>query len=530
MLAELIISFLVLAGYGGFLAKRLMTYLHAYQQEEYDSGRFIKWLLMNKVFDKKLSLILAIIGCLWFFLGELDFLVSLLVLAAFGCIGYLEADPRKKSKKKLAMTARAKRIYTIAFAFAFIPGVFVFFIHLPWIWIVLVQFIPLALTLANASLKPYEEAAQNKFWNEAHDKLNNLKPIVIGITGSYGKTSVKHILGHILSNIAPTLITPGSVNTPMGITRIIREELDETHKYFIAEMGAYGIGSIERLCKLCPPDTGIITAIGHAHYERFKSLDAVAEAKFELAQSVLSRSGKMIVHQKTLRFDHSAKIKNENSGSFFVIGDTEDSNVILERAEQTLEGLDIRIRWKDEVYALEVPLFGLHHADNVALAFVCALTLGIDAETIGQALKTTPQIPHRLEVKKLGATTLIDDAYNSNPLGFRSALDLLYILGQKKRKILITPGMVELGATHDDVHRQIGRVAAHSCNVAIAVNSSRIPSFVQGFRDEAREDQILYEMDTFAQAQEWIQDNRQEGDVILLENDLPDVYERVPKL
>ena len=100
MLAELIISFLVLAGYGGFLAKRLMTYLHAYQQEEYDSGRFIKWLLMNKVFDKKLSLILAIIGCLWFFLGELDFLVSLLVLAAFGCIGYLEADPRKKSKKK----------------------------------------------------------------------------------------------------------------------------------------------------------------------------------------------------------------------------------------------------------------------------------------------------------------------------------------------------------------------------------------------------------------------------------------------
>lgn len=274
----------------------------------------------------------------------------------------------------------------------------------------------------------------------------------------------------------------------------------------------------------------MITAIGHAHYERFKSLETVAEAKFELANATLAREGKVITHEKVLRFPYTEGIKSANSDLFVIAGSRPENDLVIESTEQTLHGIEARIVWNNNTYALEAPLFGLHHAENMILAFITACELGLDPETIGQALKTTPQIPHRLELKKLGKTTLIDDAYNSNPLGFRSALDLLFQLGAKKRKILITPGMVELGAAHEDVHKQIGVVAAQSCDIAIVIQSARIPSFISGFSENKRADQTLYEMESFAQAQEWVQDNRQDGDVILIENDLPDVYERLPRL
>lgn len=530
MNTELFISFLVLIAFIGFATKRLLTYLHAFQQEEYDNPRFIMWMLRNKVFDKRLSALVILAGTGWFFLGEFAFIANVVIFLLLAVISYFEPDPRKSSKKKLAMTERAKRIYTLALIICIIPAAVIYWIKIPLLWLIPIHFIPFALGIANFILQPFEDITQKKFWNEAHRKLRDLNPVVIGVTGSYGKTSVKHILGHILSNVAPTLITPGSVNTPMGITRIIREQLDDTHKYFIAEMGAYGPGSIKRLCALAPPDFGIITAIGHAHYERFKTLETVAEAKFELAQATLAKNGKIIVHEKTLRFPYTRDMTLQNDGAFIVAGHAKDSNLIIEKAVQNLEGLEINVRWHDAIHIIDVPLFGLHHAENVAMAFAAACTLGLDPRTIINALKNLPQIPHRLEVKKLSKGHLIDDAYNSNPLGFRSALDLLFTLGKKRRKILITPGMVELGGTHDDIHKQIGVVAAQSCDICIVIQPSRIPTFIEGFKANARSDQTLYEMDTFAQAQEWINDNLQENDLILIENDLPDVYERVPKL
>lgn len=532
LITNILISILVIIGFAGFLAKRLLTYLHAFQQEEYDSPRFIGWIFMHRVFDRKVSAILLITAIASFFAQDYTFIINLLVFCAFAVIGYTEKDPRKDSKKKLAMTNRAKRIYFIALGIGLIPSLFVFFTSMPLIWILLVQFIPLLLVIANTLLQPMESATQKKFWNEAHGKLLDLSPTVIGITGSFGKTSVKHILGHILSSYAPTLITPGSVNTPMGITRIIREELNETHRYFIAEMGAYGRGSIDRLCRLAPPNIGVVTAIGHAHYERFKTLEAVAETKYELAQSVIKREGKAIVQEKTLRFPYTRDMKNANDTSFIVCGSEENNDLYIKQSEQTLNGLKISLQWQNEDYEIEVPLFGLHHADNAALAFATACSLGIPTEIVINALKTTPQIPHRLEVKKIAKGILIDDAYNSNPLGFRSALDILYLLGQKKktRTILITPGMVELGAQHDDVHEKIGLAAAQSCDIAIVIQPDRIRTFVSAFEKERRENQKLYEVQTFAQAQEWLDDNMQDGDIVLIENDLPDIFERVPRL
>lgn len=516
---------LVFSSYMGFAARRGMTYLHLFQQEEYDSSRFLRLIGEKRVFDTRLSLALLAAGVLWFMVPV--FVTWPVICICFTTIAMLEADPRNASKKKLVMTQRAQRIFFVYLLLAALPGLWLLMFTQPWLWIVNVQAIPFILIAANAALQPYENSVQKKLWLEAHRKLVDLNPKIIGVTGSFGKTSVKHILGHVLKTQAPTLVTPGSVNTPMGITRIVREQLDETHKYFIVEMGAYGPGSIVRLCRLAPPDMGIITAIGQAHYERFKSLDTVAEAKFELADSVVGSGGTMIVHESCLRIPYARHKADEKRGQFVICGETGANDFSITQVTQGSDGLEVRIVWNSKPYVLNVPLFGLHHGHNAALVFATAATLGIPPEYIIAALKSVPQITHRLEVKKQGdGTILIDDAFNSNPEGFRSALDVLAAM--QGRKILITPGMVELGAAHDAEHEKIGRRAGEVCDVVLAVLPERIPTFLAGF--QAAGGQNLIAVASFKEASAWLDANKKPGDVVLIENDLPDIYERLPRI
>lgn len=551
MIIELASTVLLYLTFLAFAAKRGLTYMHAYQQEEYDSPRLMSWIWKNKAFDKRLSTLIAVITCVYYFVAPhfIDFVsplfVNFLIFMFMALATALEKDPRKNSKKKLVSTARAKRIFFPAYILSVLVATWCFLpmAPMPWIWIVNIHLIPLIIMFVNLVLAPFEEMNQQKYWNEAHNKVMDLKPTVIGITGSFGKTSVKHILGHILKSQAPTLMTPGSVNTPMGISRIIREELEPDHKYLIVEMGAYGPGSIGRLCKLTPPDFGIITAVGHAHYERFKTLEAVAETKYELAEAVISRGGPIIVHERTLRFDYTREMREQNANQFIVCGELPEAtaeksaeksflqkgDLEITRIIQGLKGLEVRFNWKNVSYNVEVPLYGLHHGHNIAQAFVAALELGVSSADIQTALQSIPQIEHRLEVRKQsGGLTIIDDAYNSNPLGFQAALGLLLQLGQGGRKILVTPGMVELGKIHDDAHKKVGAYAGEVCDVAIVVKGKRIPSFIKAYKENGGKE--LHEVESFDEAQKWITKNKKDGDVILIENDLPDIYERVPKI
>lgn len=547
---------LLFLAFAGFALRRGLTYMHIYQQEEYDSPRFLGWMMKHKVFDKRLSLLVLIIFIASVFLldslpiyaEQKHVLTNFLIVLAMGFVGFMERDPRKSSKKKLVMTKRAQRIFVPAFLLSVLSASWAFLPLSPpqhWIWIVNIHLIPLMIVFVNMVLAPFEEMTQKKFWNEAHNKVMDLQPTVIGITGSFGKTSVKHILGHILKTQAPTLITPGSVNTPMGIARVVREQLEPEHKYLIAEMGAYGPGSIERLCRLTPPDMGIITAIGHAHYERFKSLDTVAATKYELAQAALAKGGNVIAHERTLRFDVSRAIKEQNENQFIICGEGPDvvkakgandtsylnkGDLSISAILQKPTGIEVRFSWKNVQYNVDAPIFGVHHGHNLALAFAAAFELGISSADIQTALQTLPQIQHRLEVKKQASgITIIDDAYNSNPIGFRAALGLLEQMPAGGRKILVTPGMVELGAIHSEAHKTIGSYAAEVCDVVIVVQGKRIPTFVDAIKNKGK-GQSMQEVNTFAEAEKWISKNAKSGDVILLENDLPDLYERIPKL
>ena len=548
---EVASAVLLFVTFMAFAAKRVMTYMHIYQQEEYDSGRFFKWLFKHWAIDKRVSLAVIVAAGISLVPDAPVILMNFIIFAAMAYMTYKEPDPRKDSKKKLAMTARAQRIMYPALAISILFGVWVFVAPYQYgLWLISIHVIPFSIMLVNMLLFPVEDLIQKRYWREAHAKLMDIRPTIIGITGSYGKTSVKHILGHILKLNAPTLVTPGSVNTAMGISRIIRENLTEDHKFFIVEMGAYGPHSIEKLCKLTPPDMGIITAVGHAHYERFKTLEAVAETKYELAEAVLAHEdGQVIVHERTLRFDYAREMKEEHLHSFIVCGDAppdpnskaeqpgaqeqsfmEDGDLEIQDVRQHPRGLEIRLRWKNVIHIVNAPIFGVHHGHNLAMAFVAALELGVNVRDIQTALDLLPQIEHRLEVKEQNdGTTIIDDAYNSNPMGFQSALNLLQILGNSGRKILITPGMVEMGKAHTEAHQKIGEYAGHICDIAIVVNGKRIPSFIKGFKKTGGGKEV-HEVPTFSDAQKWVAKNKKDGDYILVENDLPDLYERIPRI
>jgi UDP-N-acetylmuramoyl-tripeptide--D-alanyl-D-alanine ligase len=524
-----------LIGFAVFAARRLLTYLHIFQQEEYDGRRFLSWLFKSLAWDRRLSLTLVALSIVEMIL-PVGFAPRWLFVALVGilCLGaaMIERDPRKTAKKPLAMTARAKRIYAIALALLGVVGV-VTALAGSWvaIWLIPVQLVPLALVVANLALAPFEARVQRRYWDEARAILQRHDPIVIGITGSYGKTSVKHILGHVLETAAPTLITPGSVNTAMGIARIVRERLAAHHRYLVVEMGAYGIGSIRRLCELTPPRLGIITAIGKAHYERFKSLDAVAKAKFELAEAARDNGGTAIVAADVLEFAWPREFVARHRDRVVTVGGDAAGDVVIDSLRQEPDGIVAEVQWRAQRYTLRAPLYGLHQGRNVALAFAAACNLGLAPDDVAASLRSTPQIAHRLEVKRQGdGAILIDDAYNSNPVGFASALDLLDVLRRPEgRRILVTPGMVELGSEHEAEHARIGRLAASHVDVLLAVAPHRVEPLAAAFAAAAPEREIV-PCPTFAEARHWLDHNLGRRDVVLIENDLPDLYERPLRL
>jgi len=522
-----------LFGFLVFAARRLLTYLHLFQQEEYDGRRFLAWVIDNRAWDRRLALTLAaIFATQLIFRGTSPWIFAALAGAAALGVAAFERDPRRNAKKPLAMTARARRIYATALALVAVIGVVAALSSdLVLVWIVAVQLIPIALIGANLLLAPLEARVQARYWREARAALQRVDPIVIAVTGSYGKTSVKHILGHVLETAGPTLITPGSVNTAMGIARVIRERLGAHHRYFVVEMGAYGIGSIARLCALTPPKLGIISAIGKAHYERFKSLDAVARAKFELAEAVRENGGTVVVAADVMEFAGPRAFVESHRDQVVTVGADGTADLTIRSLRQEVDGIRASITWRGQGYELFAPLFGLHQGGNIALAFAAACTLGLAPEDVVASLRTTPQIAHRLEVKRQqGGAIVIDDAYNSNPVGFTSALALLDTLRQPGgRRILVTPGMAELGTEHQSEHRRIGRLAAAHVDVLLAVAPHRVAPLARAFA-EAAPDREIVSCPSFADAQGWLDRNLAGPDIVLIENDLPDLYERPLRL
>ncbi|MDZ4785749.1 MAG: UDP-N-acetylmuramoyl-tripeptide--D-alanyl-D-alanine ligase [bacterium] len=514
-----------------FLYKRMLQYLRFFQQEEYKTARFIDWYYNRWAFDKKGStiILIALFAYVLFSITPWIFVVAALLLLG---IALTEEDPKRDGKVTLKMTQRASRIFEVAILSIIILSLSIFYFlyskNLISFWLIqilLIQSIPFWLILANTLLSPVEKSLQNKFLSEAAKKIKDVNPFIIGITGSYGKTSTKAALGEILNVcLAPTFWPPKSFNTLMGLTKHIREELRYGFKFAVVEMGAYGKGSIAKVCKLTPPKAAIITAVGIMHLERFGSEETVYQAKSELAQA-LPEDGILVCNGDN---DGARRISKEFVKKTTLLYGLDSSKGQLDckitNVIPTPDGSNFEIEWKGKVYKGQTKLLGTPALSNLAASFTMACILGADPEFVLAAIKNIQPVENRLSISKSQGIVWLKDAYNSNPVGFAAALDVLKEF-PGKRKILMTPGMIELGQKQFDENVKIASRAASECDMIFVVGKTNRASFETAAKTVKNKNTGIHYLSSREQAFEEIKKISQEGDVILIENDLTDLYE-----
>lgn len=553
---------LALAGLGtiGFFEKRGMRYLQYFQQQEYEGKRFIDWIIEKRAFDKKGSLTTLFCGALSAFYLSVDdrgsFLTSVFACMAMFRLAKQEEDPTGTGKITLKMTERAKRIFRLAMwlyiAATILLALIVWFaggknivpIFL-FASIVLFQAQPLFLVLANQILSGKEKDLQENFANEARSIVKSVKPKIIGITGSYGKTSTKVILADILSTVRATFSTPRSINSYMGMTREIRERMRPGHRFAVVEMGAYYIGSIKRMCTLTPPDAAIITAIGGMHLERFGSHENVFKAKSELAQAVPS-DGILVVNGDS---EYCRRVAKENPKRITKLYGLDNSNghldAYMHNIQATADGTYFSIDYEGQTYQGFTKLLGKPMLGNILASFTMAVSLGMNPQLVIAAIRHVKTESNRLEPVKTtpasfvaagssskpirqGRVLRLNDAYNSNPVGFAAALE---VLSEQKdgRRVLVTPGMVELGEKQFEENKKAAQIAASICDMVAIVGTTNRQALMDGLSQGGMPAEKIKEFDKMSEAFSFLgHDYCQDGDTVLIENDLPDLYETVP--
>ena len=523
-------SIIFAVGFLLFCSRRLLRYLQAFQQDAYLRQRLISWWVSSRAFDTRATIALAGVAvCAGI---GLPVLASLAGGVALAILALREEDPRRRAKLRLVMTSRAQRIYWTACAsvagatfavFAVVPSVF----GVAICCIVLAQALPLLLLLADAALTPSERYHQQQYRKEAVQRWQQVAPYTIGITGSYGKTSTKDALGRILrASLAPTFWPPKGTNTLMGITRSIRESLSQHHDYAVVEMAAYGKGSIKRLCEFTPPDAAIITMIGTAHLERFGSREAVLHAKSELAQAVPA-DGILVCNGDDAGTRRIAEMYPKKTTLLYGF-DGADLDCRITHC-QTAAGRDrvgteYTFEWQGVSYQGFTPLIGNPAISNLAAAFTMACTLGADPAYVIAVARHLQPVGNRLQIEQAAGVTYLHDAYNSNPVGFSAALDILEQI-PAKRRILVTPGMIELAGDQADEHIRIGRRAAQVCDAVHIVGDTNRDALLSGLRDGGLPRERAATFPTRDAALAALREGAAEGDAVLIENDLPDLYE-----
>lgn len=505
---------------------RLLAYLRYFQQEGYEPLRFLAWTNVRSLTDP--AFWVAVTSGFLYLLDPL--LAVVLFTVGMVVLGLVQPDPLSSGKITLKLTWRAKRVLTVAIvltlsAFVFVlRGFMALEVRAPLVAAsFLFALLPLALVLANVVLMPYERAVQRGYYADAVLQLARVKPFVIGITGSYGKSSSKAMLAHLLQFHAPTLAAAGSINTVMGVTRHIREDLVPGHRFMVVEMGAYAVGSIRRLCALTPPSAGLITAVGDMHLERFGSTEAIYQAKSELAQAI-APGGVLVCNADS---PNALRIAQANTHCrVFLYGETHSGELAtrIEGIRFTKDGTHFVLRTKTGTYTCFTPVLGRPIVLNLAGAFTLAVAVGADPEMAVAAFRTLKPVSNRLEVVEDAGVTWIRDAYNSNQFGFRAALEVAADL-PATRRFLVTPGVIELGAEQAPVNRALSREAAMVCDSTLVVSDTNRQAFVEGHREAGRDDRLV-PVSNRTEAFRWLHEHLREGDVVILENDLPDLYER----
>lgn len=521
------------------LAGREHRLLHLFQLEHYEQARLLLWLRRrSELFQPRELIGLGALyaaavadvaaGASWF-AGAL--LLASTPVAAIGV-----GDLRREAVKPLVFTDRARRLFAIALAPAVLLTLAAVALAavgistaalavLLGLGLALLVGCPWVLLGANSALAPWQARVNRRFVERAQRSLADCAPLVVGITGSYGKTTTKFCIGAVLAEDRSTLVTPESYNSFLGVTRTINEQLRAEHEAFVVEMGMFRRGDIAELCELTHPKIGVITAIGPMHLERLGSIEAIAAAKAELLQALPS-DGHFITNADDAR---CVQIASEAHVPVTLFGVKSASAQVLARNVRLQDGrtlFDLHLDGPDSpATPVSAQLLGDHNVLNLLAAAAVGQVLGIEAGRIATGLGRVQAPAHRLQPihNRPARIVVIDDAYNSNPEGARAALEVLR-QHPAERRLLVTPGMVELGEEEEPLNRRFGEQAGAVCDVAILVGPARTRPIGEGLRAAGMGEQDIHVVRDIAEATAVLGRLTRAGDVVLFENDLPDTY------
>jgi len=442
------------------------------------------------------------------------------LLALFVCASllYYRDLHDKKERRPFKLTARMKRLYAAVVALLALAVSALYFARAPYYAVATLSALPLA---AGWLIQPLETLINRRYADQARAKLHARGDLIkIGITGSYGKTSTKVILATILSEKYNVLASRESFNTPMGLTRVIREQLSDGHQVFIAEMGARHAGDIRELVELVHPKIGILTSVGPQHLETFGDVATVANTKFELIEG-LPPDGVGFFGADSGEVDklfERARCDKYRAG-------IEGGNLYARAVNVELMPLSSRFELVDaqgNSIRCETSLLGLHSIQNIAMSAAVALKLGLSMEEIARGVRKLKPIENRLQVMDgVNGMVILNDGYNANPAGACAALEALSRF-EGRRRIIVTPGMVELGEREADFNREFGKNIAGCCDIAILVGEKRTEPISAGLREAGMPEEGIYVVSELGEVTELLRRIGRERDVVLFENDLAD--------
>jgi UDP-N-acetylmuramoyl-tripeptide--D-alanyl-D-alanine ligase len=365
-------------------------------------------------------------------------------------------------------------------------------------------------------MAPLERRLGARYVHQATQRLARVQPDIVAITGSYGKTSTKGYLAHLLEGRRVVLASPRSYNNQAGLARTVNEHLVSGTDLLIAEMGTYGQGEIRAMCAWMTPSVAVITAIGPVHLERFRRLDITLAAKAEITE----RASSVVLNgEDPLLLTLVTPLRSVGKRVIVCSLTDQDADLALIASEKQL---DLYVAGVSAGSVDMPPQSAAIALSNVACALGAALAIGEDPAELLPLCTTLPQSPNRL-VATVGerGIVILDDTFNSNPVGARHAISLLAQTGgEGHRRVLVTPGMVELGPLQFAENRQFAVEAAEICDIIVIVGRTNRRALLAGAYGHA-------EVRTFPNretAVAWIRATLSEGDVVLYENDLPDHY------
>ncbi len=498
--------------------------LHILQLENYYVDRYVVWMkrYIKKVINIK-KIILLIVPIICFIINTKVSNIIGFVIEIFILLYFIITTKKQKEKKAFVVTSRIKRVYItylILFILVFALANILNYRIVLSIVNVCTMFAYVFVYIVSLINRPIEKYIRRGFCKKAKQKLKDIPGLkVVGITGSYGKTSTKYIVNTILSQKYNTLMTPESYNTTMGVVRTINEKLTSMHQLFICEMGAKYIGDIKEITDIVKPSYGILTAIGPQHLDTFKSLDNVRKTKLELIDS-LPDDGIAFVNWEDENIRNSKITKN-----MVKFGLSKEADYYAENIDITERGssFDVVIPGKDSI-RIKTRLLGNLNILNIVGAVAIADKLGLTPDEIKVGAKYIRPVTHRLELKQNpNGSMIIDDAYNSNIKGAKMALEVLKSFKNRKR-ILITPGIVELGDKMNEINQELGRCAADSSDFIILVGATQTIPIYNGIKEKGYPESNVYIAKNLQEALSKMNQIITNDSVVLLENDLPDNY------